>query len=291
MTQIEWTHRPGTKGESWNPIAGCSIVSPGCSHCYAMQMAARIERMGGPDHYRGLTQPSKAGPVWTGKVALAPDATLLKPLKAKAPRTYFVNSMSDLFHEDVPDAWIDRIFAVIAMTERHTYLVLTKRAERMRRYMTDPDMPRRVAAEGGRLMENGDRWLSFLGRDGLWPLRNLWLGVSAERQQEAEARIPHLMRTPAYCRFVSAEPLLGPIDLLCIQDDRGTPALGHGASPDWVIVGGESGPGARPMDLSWARSIRDQCDAAGVSFFMKQIDKKQPIPADLAVRQWPEAHQ
>lgn len=302
MSKIEWTE------QTWNPIVGCSIVSPGCTNCYAMRMAARLEAMAvahagkrvdstadlGPlGHYLYTTQPSKAGPVWTGKVALAPDRVLTEPLRRRKPTTYFVNSMSDLFHEDVPDAWIDRVFAVMALSPQHTFQVLTKRAARMRTYFTEainlgsydtnrPTMLRWciqiVADESG--LERPKLGFPLL------PLPNVWLGVSAERQQEADARIPDLLATPAAVRFVSAEPLLGAIDFArCdpgrsrYQDalrgqemwDSPEPLLSENtARLDWVIVGGESGPGARPMHPDWARAIRDQCAAAGVPFFFKQ---------------------
>jgi len=326
MTQIEWTHRPHTRGETWNPLAGCSIVSPGCTNCYAMRMAARIVRMSrGPTHYDGTTRMVRDNPVWTGKVKLAPEHILLKPLKAKAPRTYFVNSMSDLFHEDVPDEWIDRVFAVMALTPHHTFLVLTKRAERMKAYVTRDNSDAYVRFYEQHWRGPDSEWckdgphLSYLHPRAFpdWPLSNLWLGVSAERQQEADARIPDLLATPAAVRFVSAEPLLGPIRFdhiptaclakgaACCHGNawldslRGIQACeraGAYAWPnktgmprglDWIIVGGESGPGARPMALEWARAIRDQCARFDVPFFMKQVDKKQPIPADLEVRQWP----
>jgi protein gp37 len=253
--------------------------------------------------------------VWTGHVAFSEKA-LLSPLKRRTPTTWFVNSMSDLFHEAVPDEWIDKVFAVMALTPQHTYQVLTKRSARMREYFN-----------GGRL----NQWCNaatsmghaaaLVGRQGI-PLPNVWLGVSTERQQEADERIPDLLATPAAVRFISAEPLLGPIDLERVgtlegirtalpevikREERGKPKSGAGsicgaqidaigplgssitffqtpdhmggftaASPrqwprlDWVIVGGESGPSARPMHPDWARSLRDQCAAAGVPFFFKQ---------------------
>ncbi|WP_157014867.1 phage Gp37/Gp68 family protein [Mesorhizobium xinjiangense] len=289
MTAIEWTHRPGTKGETWNPVAGCSIVSPGCTNCYAMKMAARIEKMGTAPHYAGTTTASKAGAVWTGKIAAAPDRILTAPLRWKSPRTIFVNSMSDLFHEDVPDELIDRVFAVMALTPQHAYQILTKRAERMRDYFAHDDGFGRwgyiehCARQMARIPEG--KTLAYWGGKNL---PNVWLGISAERQQEADERIPHLLATPAAVRFVSAEPLLGPIqfDDFCnghkfidalrgnwwhdVPDDHpGTISRGH-EKLDWIIVGGESGPGARPMHPAWARSIRDQCAAAGTAFFFKQ---------------------
>ena len=294
-SKIEWT------GETWNPIAGCSIVSPGCTNCYAMRMAARIERMSpGLEHYRGLTKPSKAGPVWTGKVALAPERTLLEPLRRRKPTTYFVNSMSDLFHEDVPEEWIDRVFAVMALCPQHTFQVLTKRSGRMRSYVSDNIIALRERIDAAaRAVGFTTRFMHSCLHD--WPLPNVWLGVSAERQPEADARIPDLLATPAAVRFVSAEPLLGPVDFTRARTPSGDQinvlrhvarGVGHDGSItiggrttrmgpveveigqpslDWIIVGGESGPGARPMSIEWARDIVRQCKSAGVSVFMKQL--------------------
>jgi protein gp37 len=263
MTAIEWTER------TWNPVVGCSIVSPGCTNCYAMRMAARLNAMGADQfpHYTGTTEPSKAGPVWTGKVALAPEATLLQPLRRKKPTMWFVNSMGDLFHEDVPRAWIDEVFVVMADSPQHTFQVLTKRAARMREYV-------------GGLVKRRQELDCHSGLDWCdWPLPNVWLGVSAERQTEADQRIPDLLATPAAVRFVSAEPLLGPIEFSDVSKRRDAVSrLGKGALDGlhWVIVGGESGPGARPMHPDWARSIRDQCAAASVPFFFKQWGEWAP---------------
>jgi protein gp37 len=307
-TTIEWTQ------ETWNPIVGCSIVSPGCTNCYAMQMAARIEAMGNQPRYAGTTRKVNGNVVWTGKLALAPEATLLAPLKRKKPTTYFVNSMGDLFHEDCPNEWIDRVFAVMALCPQHTFQVLTKRAGRMREYCRNA----RVRAPGfvehacgiaqkiPGLDTSSMRYLDIVYKVGAdYPLPNVWLGVSTERQQEADERIPLLLQTPAAVRFVSAEPLLGPIDLTRVRapEDPHTPqdqewlfdSLSTGAyyeqrfrnsfdevwydsgdgpyretKLDWVIAGGESGPNARPMHPDWARSLRDQCAAAGVAYFFKQ---------------------
>ncbi|PZU95593.1 MAG: phage Gp37/Gp68 family protein [Chelatococcus sp.] len=308
-TAIEWTE------QSWNPIVGCSVVSPGCTHCYAMAMAHRLERMGTAPHYAGLTQPSKAGPVWTGRMALAPESVLLAPLRRRKPTTYFVNSMGDLFHEDVPDAWIDRVFAVMALCPQHTFQVLTKRAGRMRDYLgtragdwqivwpdANPPGSLPISRHEQRLAMRGAGWPDAIIRP-TFPLRNVWLGVSTEDQKRADERIPDLLATPAAIRFVSAEPLLGPIDFRRMPSPVVTPedegyyhsALDGGdihyrdSDPDydgkvftdsvdgpmmekldWIIVGGESGPNARPMHPDWARSIRDQCAAAGTAFFFKQ---------------------
>lgn len=251
-SSIEWTEA------TWNPVAGCSIISPGCTNCYAMKMAARIEAMdatlGHVPHYRGLTKRTKAGAVWTGKMAVAPDSILTLPLRWKRPRRIFVNSMSDLFHEGVADETIDRVFAVMALAPHHTFQVLTKRAERMMGYMA------------GNAVRD-----SALAAGSPWPLPNVWLGVSAEDQRRAEERIPHLLATPAAVRWVSAEPLLGPLRL-----DGWLRSKPHDVTLDWLVAGGESGPGARPPHPDWFRSLRDQCAAAGVPYFFKQWGNFHP---------------
>lgn len=296
-TKIEWTDK------TWNPIVGCSLVSPGYTNCYAMKFAGnRLDGNPKAAHYAGTTMKTKAGPVWTGKVAMAPDHILTAPLRWRKPAMTFVNSMGDLFHEDVPDAWIDRVFAIMALTPQHTYQVLTKRAERMKAYMAGSWKNRIVALLIEEYHGPGSPWNVNvhqaeydLGDYGY--LRNVWLGVSTEDQARADERIPHLLETPAAVRFISAEPLLGPIDLNvawhgedaldaecwgeCAWCDKGFPPLHNcqkgnedwerGKSGlDWVIAGGESGPSARPMHADWVRSLRDQCAAAGVPFFFKQ---------------------
>lgn len=304
-TAIEWTEH------SWNPIVGCSLATPGCTNCYAMKMARRLERMGTVAHYAGLTKETKAGPVWTGKMVQAPEHVLLEPLRRRKPTTWFVNSMSDLFHEDVPDAWIDRVFAVMALCPQHTFQVLTKRAARMRAYMASAheriaDAAMSAAPVGLDISRSGIIWqphclpsTSFER----WPLPNVWLGVSAEDQRRAEERIPDLLATPAAIRFVSAEPLLGPIDfdMLRVGDAWMIGALTgiYGALPgnrgeklDLIIVGGESGKGARHMEDIWAESIQAQCAASGTAFFMKQMGgpvkaRMRPIPQHLMVREMP----
>jgi protein gp37 len=263
-SKIEWTE------VTWNPVVGCSVLTPGCTNCYAMKMAHRIELMataskgGLGGHYAGTTRVVNGKPVWTGKLALAPEHVLLAPLKRKKPSVYFVNSMSDLFHEDCPDEWVDHVFAVMALSPQHTFQVLTKRAERMRQWFAGD----RADSVGLAMLTIVDR-IPHGHRRVPWPLPNVWLGVSAERQQEADERIPTLIRTPAAVRFVSCEPLLGPIDLTVPNIAMGCGKYGF---PDlhWIIAGGESGPGARPMHPHWARSLRDQCAAAGVSYFFKQ---------------------
>lgn len=447
MTSIEWVkNADGSQGQTWNPIVGCSVLSPGCTNCYAMKMAARIIAMAGTSktglHYDKTIKDVKGKPVWTGHVAMAPDHILLEPLRRRKPTTYFVNSMGDLFHENIPDEWIDKVFAVMALCPQHTFQVLTKRAERMRDYCSGPQAPFRVArvmdavaAHRGAGLEEvrpiagypgyfasshgfiyserrgkrrrmspdiadqghqrvqlhrdskgnrrGDRLLvhriileTFVGpapsedaqgrhRDGVptnnavsnllwggqsanwadakrhgthrrysklaeiqaaeirrrhgaggvsatqirniadgkqwavespigWPLKNVWAGVSAERQQEADERIPLLLQTPAAVRFISAEPLIGAIDLKHLAAprlikgrsydeyldallgervslDTGCMTKDDEPSLDWVIVGGESGRGARYFNIEWADDILAQCGTADVPCFIKQL--------------------
>ena len=209
-TAIEWTER------TWNPVTGCTKVSAGCKHCYAEVMARRLQAMGAPGYERGF------------RLALHPDR-LEQPLRRKAPTTYFVNSMSDLFHKAVPDAYIDRVFDVIRATPQHTYQVLTKRAERLPAFFAARECP-----------------------------RNVWLGVSVENRRHGVPRIDHLRTVDAAVRFLSVEPLLEDVGELELRGIH------------WVIVGGESGHGARPMQPQWAESVRRQCAEAGVAFFFKQ---------------------
>lgn len=250
-SKIEWTDA------TWNPVRGCSVVSEGCRNCYAMQVAARFSGEGLP--YEGLAYRNSSGAHWTGQVRLI-EKHLADPLRWQRPRRIFVNSMSDLFHPEVSDAWIDRIFSVMALAPRHTFQVLTKRPARMLAYM-------QKLASSIVPLEGAARALGYSFKFQnisllQWPIPNVWLGVSVEDQKTADERIPLLMQTPAAVRWLSAEPLLGLIDLEAVPTLEG--------SIDWVVVGGESGPGARPMHPEWARSLRDQCTAAGVPFFFKQ---------------------
>lgn len=263
-TKIEWADA------TVNAINGCSVTSPGCTNCYAMKLAGT--RMKTHPTRKGLTVESKAGPVWNGEVRLHEPA-LLQPLSWSKPRRIFWNAHGDTFHDAVPDDWIDRIFAVAALTPQHTHMILTKRSKRMREYWACNSVWDRIAGRMNKLKP-----LRYLG--GRYeklddaPLRNVWLGVSVEDQTRADERIPDLLATPAAVRFLSCEPLLGPVDLgkvFAIRDSDGVylhdaPIL----DVDWVIAGGESGPGARPMHPDWARSLRDQCAAAGVPFHFKQ---------------------
>jgi protein gp37 len=236
-------------------------------------------------------------------VPVMSDADLTLPLRWRKPRRARLSDVVDLFHEAVPDAWIDRVFAVMALAPQHTFQVLTKRPERMREYMTGlrAQSPRVFAGTIARSMAvlgmHGDVTV-----DADYP--HVWLGTSVEDQTTANERIPHLLATPAAVRFISAEPLLGPVDLSELEGGATAGAWLYSALTcdvdaeddywggerlDWVICGGESGPGARPMDAAWAESLRDQCRIAGVAFFMKQMAKKAPIPADLMVREFPDA--
>lgn len=254
-TGIEWTDA------TWNPVRGCSKVSEGCRNCYAMSVAARFSGPGQP--YAGLATRSPAR--WTNRVAFV-EEHLADPLRWKRPRRVFVNSMSDLFHEDIPDAWIDRVFGVMAAASRHTYQILTKRPERMRAYMAG-------LAHNYDRIEAGARSVGYTLRfEGIpmvrWPIPNVWLGVSVEDQAAADERIPLLARTPAVIRFLSCEPLLGPIDLGGLLPDRSRSPID---AVDWIIGGGESGPKSRPCDVEWLRNLARQCVESGTPFFLKQL--------------------
>src|SRR3990167_9300283 len=265
VTSIQWTDR------TWNPVRGCSVISPGCVNCYAMTQAHRFSGEGQP--YHGLTKLTKAGPQWTGRLRPIED-TLLDPLSWRKPQRVFVKSMSDLFHEDVPDVFIDRVFAVMGLAHWHTFQILTKRPERMRSYIASLDRAIRLPTESfPRWRSDVEDILTSRGDYGTAvtsarPLPNVGRGVSVENQKYAGERIPLLLQTPAVVRFVSAEPLLGPVDLVSWLP---LPAWEARPKLDWVIVGGESGPKSRPFDLAWARSLIKQCKDAGVPVFVKQL--------------------
>jgi protein gp37 len=278
MTAIEWTD------VTWNPVRGCSLVSPGCTNCYAMKQAHRFSQpkpnaktcdYDAP--YAGLTKLTNGGPVWTGDVRLVPEK-LDEPLRWRKPRRVFVNSMSDLFHEGVPDEFIDAVFGVMASAQRHTFQVLTKRPDRMRAWFQriatasePPDLVAQRAAWSGGAREQMARHLHPIKgtfRHQPWPLPNVWLGVSVEDQARADERIPLLLETPAAVRFLSVEPLLGPVDFRKVP---GFNRVNLSLRDWWVIVGGESGPGARQCDVAWIRSVVKQCHDAGVPCFVKQL--------------------
>lgn len=255
QSKIEWTDA------TWNIITGCSIVSPGCTNCYAMRLAGT--RLQALDSRRGLTKKVNGIPVWTGEVRFN-EGWLHQPLRWKKPRMIFVCAHGDLFHEDVPEEWIDRIFAIMASCPQHTFQILTKRPERMRAYLGT--FPKRL-----------DFYEFARFKFVMFPLPNVWIGVSVEDQVRFDERVPILRATRAAVRFISFEPLLGmiyhaPSELTAI---------------DWAIVGGESGPGARDMSAEWARRLRDDCSRSGVAFFMKQMARRAEIPEDLQIRQFP----
>ncbi len=209
-SKIEWTE------QTWNPTVGCTKISTGCKNCYAEGMAKRLKAMGTPGYENGFA------------LELLPQR-LNDPMMRKKPTIYFVNSMSDLFHERIPDAYIERVFGVIANTPHHTYQILTKRGARMARFFRERTVP-----------------------------DNAWLGVSVENKRHGVPRIDHLRKVPAKIRFLSVEPLLEDVGELNLTDIH------------WVIVGGESGPKARPMKVEWADNVRQQCEEQGVAFFFKQ---------------------
>lgn len=259
VTSIEWTEA------TWNPVTGCDRVSPGCDHCYALTLAARLKAMGAGKYQRD-GDPRTSGPGFG--VTMHIDAVEI-PLRWRAPRRVFVNSMSDLFHQDVTNEFIASVFAVMAATPQHTYQVLTKRHARLRSLVSSERFR-------GLVLDYLHRWLHrdvlFRCRDEPldWPLPNVWLGVSVEDQQWADNRIPALLQTPAAVHFLSCEPLLGPVEL----EQRWLPPTGPRVA--WVIAGGESGPVHRPVDLDWVRSLRDQCVTARVPFFFKQVGGRTP---------------
>lgn len=264
-TSIQWTDA------TWNPTRGCSRVGSECDNCYAMRQAHRFNTPHPESPYHGLTvlRPKTAtrpGVDWSGRVRLNEDA-LETPLSWRKPQRIFVNSMSDLFHEGLPDFAIDSVFGVMGACDDqqrgHTFQVLTKRAERMRDYM----------------LTRGHRaWNSRRIDRSAYPPDNVWLGVSCGNKRDGLPRIEHLRQAPAAVRFLSIEPLLEDLGTL---DLRGI---------DWVIVGCESGNGARPMHEDWVRALRDQCSAAGTSFFYKQklVGKKRVELPMLDGRQWQE---
>lgn len=240
-SKIQWTQ------STWNPVAGCRKVSAGCDHCYAIRDAHRLA--GNPNAkiaatYAGLTMIQNGRPNWTGVFRELPDR-LDQPLRWKRPRRIFVNSMSDLFGEGISSLFISRVFGVMARSPWHQFQVLTKRPDRMRDILSSP-------------------WFGQFGDTAAWPLPNVWLGTSVEDQKAADQRIPALLQTPAAVRFLSCEPLLSPLDLGLRRDYAWWDGL------HWVILGGESGPGARPMKMEWAMSLVDQCENAGVPCFVKQ---------------------
>jgi protein gp37 len=260
-TKIEWaTH-------TWNPVTGCTPISEGCEHCYAARMAKRLAGRCGYPH----DDPFRPGTVHSSKMDY--------PLKLKNSAMIFVCSMGDLFHESMPADVIEKIFEYMRDTPWHTFLVLTKRPSNVVRY----------------LEWRQREWLAPQ-ENSVWP-SHVWLGVTSENQARADERIPILLSIPAAVRFVSVEPMLGPVDLSSyipsadgfVASSNGPMHIDDGAPCiSWVICGGETGPGARPMHPDWARSLRNQCKAAGVPFFMKKMSGGVVPTRDLMVREYPE---
>lgn len=305
-TKIQWTQ------ETFNPIVGCSKVSPGCDNCYAERQAYRnllclgavsgnatdtYEAYEAAVAYDVANYPNDMRPAkslgWSGWTYLI-ESALRKPLKRKKPTMYFVCSMSDLFHEDTPFGWIDQVFAVMALCPQHTFQILTKRPMRMLEYFSDDSLyARRVYAAIQRLPGHEK---SYTHSRLNFPLRNVWLGVTAENQEYADQRIPILLKCPAAVRFVSVEPMLGPIEIPGFLPQSYANHTCHQGGLDWVICGCESGPRRRWMNPNWAEYLMKQCRDAGVPFFMKQycthrgrvVKKLEEIPEYLRIREWPE---
>ena len=305
-SKIEWTEA------TWNPVAGCTPISPGCANCYAVPITYRLETMG-QAKYTGLTVLQPNGRRQFNGTVRPDEDSLTVPLAWKKPRRVFVNSMSDLFHEGVPFEFIDRVFAVMSATHTclpiptdittakpwHTYQILTKRPGRAAEYLESRNPQHWPRCGSHPLFKQREIFIGqgpdIVNASGclLWPLPNVWLGTSVENQQAADERIPHLLRCPARVRFLSCEPLLGAIDFpqwfVPVYDNgkyRGYEipgeGLAHGSRPaiDWVIIGGESGARARPCDIAWERSIIDQCKAAGIPCFEKQLGAKPTMQCD-----------
>lgn len=283
MTGIQWTD------QVWNPITGCTKVSPGCAHCYAEAIDHRF------DH------DETGGAKWTGErnITLHPER-LEQPLRWKKPRKVFVNSMSDLFHEDVPEYFIDAAYIVMSLTPQHTYQILTKRPERFAMWNSGHIPVERWVKAAKYLCGLTDKIMmdnsGAMINAGYWDSENVWLGVSVENQHWADERIPLLLQTPAAVRFLSVEPMLKLVDLsewlgeiwnTCVKcktgkwlqlgrdselicDNCGNFA-GDMQGVDWVIIGGESGPKARPFHLEWAEALIAQCDKANIPVLMKQV--------------------
>lgn len=268
MTNIEWTE------QTWNPTTGCDRISPGCDNCYALTMAKRLKGMGAAK-YQTDGNPKTSGPGF----GIASHAQAIKePLRWRKPRRVFVNSMSDLFHSGISDADLHLIFGVMAATPQHTYQVLTKRHGRMRSLLNNPQFAHMVFHRA-----------KMYGRPDTapqtWPLPNVHLGVSVENQKWADTRIKALAQTPAAVRFLSCEPLIGPVRLYsghgyCPTHEGSCPpsklVIGLYRCPDlifpdWVIIGGESGPGARLFDPEWASSLISDSRQAGAAPFVKQL--------------------
>ncbi len=261
-TKIQWTDRV------WNPLRGCSVISEGCRNCYAMRFAHRFNGPGKP--FEGLTKKTSKGPQWTGKIRLVEHA-LMEPLHWRKPGRTFVNSMSDLFHDSVPDTFIAAVFRTMQLADRQTFQILTKRAGNMLRFL------RRCAPYKEWMTHDGTAPIAFGGTGIIvsdraeWPLKNVWLGVTVESEKESQARIEPMREVAAlgWMTWVSYEPALSQVDWTHWM-----------AFIRWLVCGGESGHGARPMDPTWARFALDACMHAKVPFFFKQWGEWAPWDFD-----------
>lgn len=316
MTKIEWTHPPGFKGDVWNPVVGCTHHGAGCLNCYADELHTKRHKAfvkhGGVYPKNGKPMPAQYAHPFE-KVQLLPER-LDAPLRRRMPTCYFVNSVSDLFHKDVPFEFVAAVYGVMAACPQHRFIVLTKRPERMLQFMEQADDGKRVAeamrelfakldgapAKSGHInarFAKGERtWNLFAGAENLylgndrsswphWPLANVITGASIANQADADRIIPILLQVPSACRAISLEPMIGPVDLSpgleCHCDENGHCDVCLTGGLDWVIAGGESGPNARPCDIAWIRSIVQQCKAAGVPCFVKQLGS---LPVDAGGR-------
>jgi len=265
-SKIEWTDA------TWNPVTGCSPVSAGCDNCYAARMVKRFPHLHDARKQRAV--PLTIHPKGFWNIQFHPSR-LDQPLRWKRPRRIFVCSMGDLFNEEVKDEWIDKVIGATRHAPQHTFMILTKRPGRMRTYFSDS--PGVAMVRANREAQNMSKPRNFICPESpsVWPRHNLWLGVTAENQEMADLRIPFLLQTPAAKRFVSVEPMLGSVRLGSLWWNA---KISGGGAPwaidslDWVIAGCESGPRRRPCNIEWLRSLRDQCVAAGVPFFLKQMD-------------------
>jgi len=302
-TSIEWTHQPGTSGETWNPLRAklsgkrgwhCERISPGCENCYAERQNKAGARGG-----TGLAYNRQA----RDDVELYVDEkVLLKPLGWRKPRTVFVCSMTDLFGDWVTGAHLAAVFGVMAAARSHTFIVLTKRSAVMRLWFDSIGRAESPAWECIEAAAKMGAHRAYEAAHGLrWPLPNVWLGVSAEDQTRWNERVPDLLATPAALRWVSVEPQIGPIDARGVRTGNGSvvnpltlrhplPGSKLDRGLDWVVLGGESGPGARPYELEWARALRDQCRQCGVAFFMKQLGSRPVSLADKIIHRGHTGH-
>lgn len=284
-TKISWTNA------TVNAINGCSVLSPGCQRCYAMKLAGT--RLKHHASRAGLTVDTENGPVWNGEVRLWPSA-LVQPLSWKAPRMIFWNAHGDLFHPHVPTDWIDQEFAVMDLTPHHAHQILTKRSERMRAYLNDPETPRRISAAAYGLVPSLKAAKAVWALES-WPLPNVWVGVSVEDQKRANERIYDLMAAKAALRWLSVEPMLGPVNIMDAMWHRGAPTDLLCATIDWIVAGTESGQGRRELELDWVRALRDECARSATAFFVKQLPDGfggvqkdiTGFPKDLRIQEWP----